>query len=72
MFGYSYIERDFVQSTSYERQYRAEVALNRETNIVVVWIDPDQTRLEETFDRPVSQRWEGSVGTSAGPLNRFE
>ena len=61
VFGYSYIERDFVQSTSYERQYRAEVALNRETNIVVVWIDPDQTRLEETFDRPVSQRWEARL-----------
>ena len=59
--GYSYIEKDFVQSTSYERQYRAEVALNRETNIVVVWIDPDQTRLEETFDRPVSQRWEARL-----------
>ena len=60
-FGYSYIEKDFVQSTSHERQYRAEVALNRETNIVVVWIDPDQTRLDETFDRPVSQRWEARL-----------
>ena len=60
-FGYSYIEKDFVLSTSYERQYRAEVALNRETNIIVVWIDPDQTRLEETFDRPVSQRWEARL-----------
>ena len=60
-FGYSYIEQDFIQSTSHERQYRLEVALNRETNIIVVWIDPDQTRLEEIFERPVSQRWEARL-----------
>lgn len=60
-FGYSYIARDFGQSTSYERQYRAAVALNRETNIMVVWIDPDQTRLEEIFDLAVSQRWEARL-----------
>ena len=60
-FGYSFIDRDFIQSTSHERQYRGEVALNRETNIVVVWTDPDQTRLEETFDRPASHRWEARL-----------
>ena len=60
-FGYSYIEKDFVQSTSHERRYRLEVALNRETNIIVALIDPDQTRLEETFDQSVSQRWEARL-----------
>ena len=57
VFGFSHIEDDFIQS-SYERHYRAEVVLNRETSIAVVWIDPEQTRLEDTLGRPVSQRWE--------------
>ena len=25
---------------------------------MVVWIDPEQTRLEDTLNRQVSQRWE--------------
>ena len=57
VFRYSQIQTDRIQS-SRERQYRAEVALNRETNMVVVWIDPEQTRLENILGRPVSKRWE--------------
>ena len=57
VFRYSRVENDLIES-SFERQYRAEVALNRETNIVLVWIDPEQTRLEDTLNRHVSQRWE--------------
>ena len=56
-FRYSRVENDFIES-SFERQYRVEIALNRETNIMVVWIDPEQTRLEDTLNRQVSQRWE--------------
>ena len=66
VFGYSYVENDFIRSTSYERQYRAEVALNRETNIVVVWIDPDQTRLENALNIPVFQRWEARLVHRSG------
>ena len=54
---YSRIENDFIES-SYEQQYRVDVALNRETNIVFVWIDPEQTRLDDALNHPVSQRWE--------------
>ena len=57
VFRYSRFENDFIES-SFERQYRVEIALNRETNIMVVWIDPEQTRLEDTLNRQVSRRWE--------------
>lgn len=57
VFRYSRVENDSIES-SFEQQYRAEVALNRETNIVLVWIDPEQTRLEDTLNRRVSPRWE--------------
>ena len=57
VFRYSHIESDLIES-SFERQYRAEVALNRETNFVFVWIDPEQTRLDDVLNRRVSQRWE--------------
>lgn len=57
---YARIENDFIES-SYEQQYRVEVALNRETNVVFAWIDPEQTRLDDALNHPVSQRWEARL-----------